>query len=133
MYDADPFSYSLAIVDFGLTNEQLIVWLRYFRVFPIHSSIFSTVSDVFFPGATKAGDCLGCRPSLWNCPGGHCAWRSTCTLWRYSWGWEKGLWDMLLTWKVEKEKLSGIFSECSYVCHRILSWEEYLKHTFEYL
>ena len=106
--EADPFSCSLAIVDFGLTNKQLTADTS--ETFPLFSHQSST-AYVFFPGATKAGDCFGCRPPLWNCTGGHRAWRGARTLWRYSWGWERDGPSLSYVIDVEgsKEKLGDIF------------------------
>lgn len=41
IHEADPILFSLAIVDFGLTNEQSLVLMRYFRnLFPFFHQSF---------------------------------------------------------------------------------------------
>ena len=127
--EADPFSCSLAIVDFGLTNKQLTVFIAdTSETFPLFSHqsfqqlMFSFQERLKLVTVLGAGLLCGTALAVIVPEGVHALYEDILEGER-----EMGLlWAMLLMWRAQKRSLVIFFSEnSSHVCHRNMP-----KHIF---
>ena len=123
LWQADPFSRSLAIVDFGLTNKQLTVFIAdtsetcpLFSHQSFQQLMFSFQERLKLVTVLGAGLLCGTALAVIVPEGVHALYEDILEGER-----EMGLlWAMLLMWRAQKRSLVIFFSEnSSHVCHRI--------------